>query len=263
MLDETVSPSMDRSWRSTTLACVVPRIKSSGGRTVGIHEAGLSFPEIARRLSRSDCTIIPAWRAWSNEGSKRRSKAQKGVEKVVVGHESDRRLRVRRPRGQKPNLQFALRRHSRLTSGVMVWGSLNVARYINGVLEPILLPYLQRHHNSVFQQDNARKHITRVTQRVFNENNVNLLPWPARSPDLSPIEHVWDMIGRRVEDFPAPMRTLADFEFKFKEFGKKYRQESIGEIDRQALFLNVLEEHRVQCLTHVLSKQTFWISTGL
>jgi transposase len=209
---------------------------------VGIHEAGLSFPEIARRLSRSDCTIIPAWRAWSNEGSKRRSKAQKGVEKVVVGHESDRRLRVRRPRGQKPNLQFALRRHSRLTSGVMVWGtiqfgsrsllnfiqgSLNAARYINGVLEPILLPYLQRHHNSVFQQDNARQHITRVTQRVFNENNVNLLPWPARSPDLSPIEHVWDMIGRRVEDFPAPIRTLADFEFKFKEFGKKYRQVEI------------------------------------
>jgi hypothetical protein len=45
-------------------------------------------------------------------------------------------------------------------------------------------------------------------RRVFNENNVNLRPWPARSPDLSPIEHVWDMIGRRVEDFSAPLGTL-------------------------------------------------------
>jgi hypothetical protein len=67
----------------------------------------------------------------------------------------DGRLRVRRPRGQRLNLQFALRRHSGLTPGVMVWsaiqfgsrsppvfiqGSLNATRYINKVL----LPYLQR-----------------------------------------------------------------------------------------------------------------------
>jgi hypothetical protein len=36
------------------------------------------------------------------------------------------------------------------------------------------------------------------------------IPWPARSPDLSPIERVWDMIGRRVEDFPTPVGTLAE-----------------------------------------------------
>jgi hypothetical protein len=62
----------------------------------------------------------------------------------------------------------------------------------------------------VFEQDNATPHIARVTQRLFNDNNVNLLPWPASSPDLSPIEHVWHMIGRRVEDFPAPIGTLAE-----------------------------------------------------
>jgi IS30 family transposase len=41
-------------------------------RIVGMHEAGLPFREIARRLGRSDSTIIPAWRAWSNESSERR-----------------------------------------------------------------------------------------------------------------------------------------------------------------------------------------------
>jgi hypothetical protein len=45
-----------------------------GGRIVGMHDAGLSFREIARRLSRTDSTIIPAWRAWSNEGSEKRRK---------------------------------------------------------------------------------------------------------------------------------------------------------------------------------------------
>ncbi|GFW08994.1 uncharacterized protein TNCV_3475401 [Trichonephila clavipes] len=28
---------------------------------------------------------------------------------------------------------------------------------------------------------------------------VTTLPWPDRSPDLSPIEHIWDHSGRRVE----------------------------------------------------------------
>jgi IS30 family transposase len=45
-----------------------------GGRILGMHDAGLSFREIARRLSRTDSTIIPAWRAWSNEGSEKRRK---------------------------------------------------------------------------------------------------------------------------------------------------------------------------------------------
>ncbi|GFW42382.1 transposable element Tc1 transposase [Trichonephila clavipes] len=31
-----------------------------------------------------------------------------------------------------------------------------------------------------------------------------MLPWPAYSPDLSPIEHVWDVIGRRLKTLPLP-----------------------------------------------------------
>ena len=37
---------------------------------------------------------------------------------------------------------------------------------------------------------------------------VSLLPWPARSPDMSPIEHVWDMVGRRLIRQGPPAPTL-------------------------------------------------------
>jgi hypothetical protein len=43
-----------------------------------------------------------------------------------------------------------------------------------------------------FQHDNARPHTARVVGHVLNENDVDVLPWPANMPDLSPIEHVWD-----------------------------------------------------------------------
>ena len=39
-------------------------------------------------------------------------------------------------------------------------------------------------------QDNARPHVARVTQ-FLQQNNVNVMPWPAVSPDLNPIEHKW------------------------------------------------------------------------
>ena len=51
---------------------------------------------------------------------------------------------------------------------------------------------------TLFQQDNARAHSARVTMDFFNQNGVQVLPWPAFSPDLNPIEHHRDQLGKRV-----------------------------------------------------------------
>ena len=42
--------------------------------------------------------------------------------------------------------------------------------------------------------------ITRHTQNILCIHNVNVLQWPARSPDLAPIEHLWDHLGRQVRE---------------------------------------------------------------
>ena len=52
----------------------------------------------------------------------------------------------------------------------------------------------------LYQQDNARPHSARLTTDFLGQNNVQVLPWSAFSPDLSPIEHLWDQLGRRVFD---------------------------------------------------------------
>ncbi|GFU14389.1 transposable element Tc1 transposase [Trichonephila clavipes] len=55
---------------------------------------------------------------------------------------------------------------------------------------------LQEHTGLIFQQDNTRLHTVRVAINCLIA--CETLTWSARSPDLSPIEHVWDMLGKRL-----------------------------------------------------------------
>ncbi|GFT85426.1 transposable element Tcb1 transposase [Trichonephila clavipes] len=57
---------------------------------------------------------------------------------------------------------------------------------------------------AIFQQDNARPHVARIVQRFFVNHQIELLPWPACSPDLSPIENVWSMVAQRLTQITPP-----------------------------------------------------------
>ncbi|GFW73900.1 transposable element Tcb1 transposase [Trichonephila clavipes] len=80
-------------------------------------------------------------------------------------------------------------------------------RYISEVLEPVVLPYLLGLATAIFQQDNARPHVARIFQRFFINHQIELLPWPARSPDLSPIGNMWSMVAQRLTQITPPFAT--------------------------------------------------------
>jgi DDE superfamily endonuclease len=50
----------------------------------------------------------------------------------------------------------------------------------------------------IFQQDNDPKHTWRLMKEYFMENNINVLEWPAQSPDLNPIEHIWSWMKQQL-----------------------------------------------------------------
>ena len=62
--------------------------------------------------------------------------------------------------------------------------------------------------------DNARPHVARKCRQFLNRNNVNVLPCPAVSPDMNPIEHICDYFGRRVRP-RGNVHNLRDLENAF------------------------------------------------
>ena len=56
--------------------------------------------------------------------------------------------------------------------------------------------------------DNARAHRARITDQYLEQATIVLMEWPARSPDINPIEHAWDMLQTACPVQPASVQEL-------------------------------------------------------
>ncbi|KAL0181600.1 hypothetical protein M9458_024006 [Cirrhinus mrigala] len=83
-------------------------------------------------------------------------------------------------------------------------GILNAQRYRGEILRPIVVPFIHDHH-LMLQHDNTWPHVARICTQFLEVENIPVLAWPACSPDMSPIEHVWDALEWHIRQrVPVP-----------------------------------------------------------
>ncbi|GFW11642.1 transposable element Tcb1 transposase [Trichonephila clavipes] len=200
-------------------ARVIRRRLQQSGLSARRSLLGLPLTQNHRRLRRQWSDERMMWVAEWNE--------------VVFTDESgiclqhhDGRIRVWTHRGERMLNSCVMHHHNGPAPGIMVWGGigfhsrtplvrsagiLNSQCYISEVLVSVVIPYLQGLATAIFQQGNARPHVAHIVQRFFVKHQIELLLWPARSLDLSPIENMWSMVAQRLTQITPQLPHQINF----------------------------------------------------
>ncbi|GFW20895.1 transposable element Tcb2 transposase [Trichonephila clavipes] len=144
------------------------------------------------------------------------------------------RIFIWRERGTRNHPSNIIERDMYGGRGVLVWGgimlgsrtdlhifdagSVNGTRYCN----EILLPYVRLFRGAMglqflFMDDNAPCHRTVAAEQLLESEDIERMDWPARSPDLNLIEHVWDFLGRYLAARTLPPVTIQELRLALQD----------------------------------------------
>jgi transposase len=102
---------------------------------------------------------------------------------------------------------------------------------------------------SIFQHDNDPKHKAKTVQNWLNEQPFSVMAWPPQSPDLSPIEHLWAILKRRLNEYERPPDGIIELWERIQDTWEKIDEE-------QCKRLIVSMPARIQAVLKVKGKWT-------
>lgn len=168
-------------------------------------------PFISSINKRKRLSWARAHKSWTSAHWNRILWSDESIFKIVLGSNGTRVIRRR----EEANNPACYLRTVQKPASVCVWGCMSAAgvgplHMVNGTVDaekyvdilqqhlPVARRQLFFNRPFTFQQDNAKPHTARRTSAWFRQRRQRLLPWPANSPDLSPIENLWRFLKRKV-----------------------------------------------------------------
>ncbi|GFV76298.1 uncharacterized protein TNCV_4524611 [Trichonephila clavipes] len=141
--------------------------------------AGWSTRRVAGQVDRSVCAVRNCWKQWTREGT-HAQKTGSGVYSCAMPDQC--------------GMSHIGKRLCLVMNPDLFWGQMITVYGCEGAL--VNAPFLNGLPGAIFQQGNALPHTASVAQDFLR--HFQTLPWPARSPDFCPVEHVWDQLKRQI-----------------------------------------------------------------
>ncbi|GFX35554.1 transposable element Tcb1 transposase [Trichonephila clavipes] len=214
------------------------------GRIIGRLECVRTQLEVSEEIGIAQSVISRLWRRFQDDGNVSRCystgrprvttpnedryiwqllpKETEGVQHQTCLVSS---LQLPRAPGTRYHQENTIERHRCGGAGWLVWGGIILGSrtdlhvqsvtmtghiYRDVILEHVRLFRGAMGAEFLFMDGNARPHRASIVDECLQSEDITRMDWPAYSPDLNPIEHVWDMLGRRIAARQPPLTFLPE-----------------------------------------------------